>query len=75
VAKPGSYPIGGPTTVMQLIATAGGVAEYADKKKIVVIRKDNGKDTSFRVNYEDVLKGKNLPQNIELKPGDTIIVP
>jgi polysaccharide export outer membrane protein len=75
VAKPGNYPIGGPTTVMQMIATAGGVAEYADRKKIVILRKEDGKDRSFRFNYEDVLKGKNLPQNIELKPGDTIIVP
>ena len=75
VAKPGFYPIGAPTTVLQMIATAGGVAEYADKKKISVIRKDNGKDTRFGFNYEDVMKGKNLAQNIELKPGDTIIVP
>ena len=75
VAKPGNYPIAAPTTVLQLIATAGGVAEYSDKKKISIIRKDNGKDVSFRFNYEDVMKGKNLSQNIELKPGDTVIVP
>lgn len=75
VARPGNYPIGGPTTVLQLIAVAGGVSEYANKSKISIIRKDNGKDTNFRFNYEDVLKGKNLAQNIELKPGDTVIVP
>ncbi len=75
VAKPGFYPIGGPTTVLQLIATAGGVAEYADKSKISIVRRENGKDTVSRFNYEDVTKGKNLQQNIELKPGDTVIVP
>jgi len=75
VGKPGTYPLAAPTTVLQMIATAGGVAEYADRKKIAIIRKENGKDTSFRFNYEDVMKGKNLPQNIELKPGDTIVVP
>jgi polysaccharide export outer membrane protein len=75
VAKPGFYPIGGPTSVLQLIATAGGVNEYADKGKISIIRKENGKDASFRFNYEDVMKGKNLAQNIELKPGDTVVVP
>ena len=75
VGKPGPYPLAGPTTVLQLIATAGGVAEYADKKKIVVVRKENGKETTLRFNYEDVMKGKNLAQNIELKPGDSIIVP
>ena len=75
VGKAGTYPLGGPTTVLQLIATAGGIGEYADKGKITIVRKDNGKDVSFRFNYEDVTKGKNLAQNIELKPGDTVIVP
>jgi polysaccharide biosynthesis/export protein len=75
IAKPGPYPLGGPTTVLQMIATAGGVAEYADKKKIVVVRRENGKESTLRFNYEDVVKGKNLAQNIELRPGDSIIVP
>jgi polysaccharide export outer membrane protein len=75
VAKPGFYPLAGPTTVLQLIATAGGVAEYADKSKISIVRREGGKDTSRRFNYEDVMKGKNLEQNIELRPGDTVVVP
>jgi polysaccharide biosynthesis/export protein len=75
VGKPGFYPINSPTTVLQLIATAGGVAEYADKGKISIVRREDGKDTSFRFNYEEVMKGKKLTQNIELKPGDTVVVP
>jgi polysaccharide export outer membrane protein len=75
IGKPGPYPLGGPTSVLQLIATAGGIAEYADKKKIVIVRRENGKETTLRFNYDDVTKGKNLGQNIELKPGDSIIVP
>ena len=76
VAKPGPYPLGGPTTVLQLISNAGGLAEYANKKKIVVVRKgDNGREMTLLFNYEDVMKGKNMAQNIELKPGDTVIVP
>jgi len=75
VPKPGSYPIAGPTTVLQLIAMAGGVHEYADAKNISIIRNEKGKPVSFRFNYVDVSKRKNLSQNIELKPGDTIIVP
>jgi polysaccharide export outer membrane protein len=75
VSKPGPYPLAAPTSVLQLIATAGGVAEYADKKKIVIVRKENGKEITLRFNYEDVMKGRNLAQNIELKPGDSIIVP
>ena len=67
IAKPGPYPLAGPTSVLQLIATAGGVAEYADKKKIVIVRKENGKEITLRFNYDDVMKGKNLAQNIELE--------
>ena len=75
VNKPGPYPLGAPTTVLQLITLAGGVAEYADKGKIIVLRNENGKQSTFRFNYQDVTKGKNLAQNIELRPGDTVVVP
>lgn len=75
VAKPGPFPLSGPTTVLQLISLAGGVAEYAKKSEIVVLRNENGKQTTFPFNYEQVMKRKNLGQNIELQPGDTVIVP
>jgi polysaccharide biosynthesis/export protein len=75
VGKPGPYPLNGPTTVLQLIAMAGGVAEYADKSKILVVRKEGGKDLAFPFNYSEVTSGKKLQQNIELKPGDSVIVP
>ena len=75
VGKPGPYPLNGPTTVLQLIAMAGGVAEYADKSKILVVRKEGGKDLAFPFNYSEVTNGKRLQQNIELKPGDSVIVP
>jgi polysaccharide export outer membrane protein len=75
VAKPGPFALGGPTTVLQLIATAGGVGEYSKSDKIVIMRTENGKTVSHKFNYKDVIQGKNLVQNIELKPGDTIIVP
>ena len=75
VPKPGPYPLTGPTNVVQLIAMAGGVLEYADSENIVIMRTVNGKPMSYEFNYKDVAKRKNLGQNIELKPGDTIIVP
>ena len=75
VAKPGPYPLTGPTTVLQLIAIAGGLHEFADSKKIVVMRTEQGRPVSYRFNYKEVLERKNLKQNIELKPGDTIVVP
>ena len=79
VGKPGAYPIGDKLTVMQLISMAGGLLEYAKKKDIVIIReapsKPGAKPATFKFNYEDIQKLKNLGSNIELRPGDTVIVP
>lgn len=75
VAKQGAYPLAGPMTVLQLLTLAGGVLEYADDKNISIMRVENGRQLSFRFNYDEVKKRKNLKQNIELKPGDTIVVP
>ncbi|HEX6315784.1 MAG TPA: polysaccharide biosynthesis/export family protein [Gemmatimonadaceae bacterium] len=75
IGKPGEYPLGGPTTVLQLIAQAGGVLEYADSSKIQVNRVESGKPVSIRVNYKDIERGRNLQQNILLKPGDVVLVP
>ena len=75
VNKPGPYPLTAPTTVMQLISMAGGLREYADAKKIMIMRSEGGRQTSLPFNYKEVAGGKNLQQNIELKPGDTVVVP
>jgi polysaccharide export outer membrane protein len=75
IGKPGPYSLSGPTTVLQLIALAGGLGDFADAKNIVILRVENGKPTTYRFNYKDVAARKNLSQNIELKPGDTIVVP
>jgi polysaccharide export outer membrane protein len=75
VARTGLYPLNGPTTVVQLIATAGGLLEYAKKEEIVIVRVQDGKTVTMPFNYSDILKRKNLQQNIELRPGDTVLVP
>jgi polysaccharide biosynthesis/export protein len=75
VMKAGTYPIAGEMTVLQLIALAGGLQEYADGKHITVMRKQDGQDQLLKFNYNDVVRQRNLQQNILLKPGDTIVVP
>lgn len=75
VEKPGAYPLTSPMTVIQLIAMAGGVKEYAKKKDIVVMRLENGHQFLLPFNYDMVAKRRNMKQNVELKPGDTVIVP
>lgn len=75
VTNPGTFPLVGPRNVMQLIALAGGLTEYADAKNITIMRNENGQLRSFKFNYKDVAKGKKLEQNITLQPGDTVVVP
>jgi len=78
VNQAGEYPLLSPTNIVQLIAMAGGLKDYADKENIIVIRAPEtpgGAPVSIRVNYEDILDRKNLDRNIIwLKPGDTVIV-
>ena len=75
VQKAGPYPLTGSMTVVQLIAIAGGLDEYAKDNKISIVRVEAGQQTSYPFNYKDVLKGRKLAQNIELKPGDSVLVP
>jgi polysaccharide export outer membrane protein len=79
VNKQGAFPLTGPMTVLQLIAAAGGLEEFADSKNIMLIsgtqKGRDGQPLSYRINYNDISKGKNLAKyNIELRPGDTLIV-
>jgi len=75
VAKPGSYALTAPMTVVQLIALAGGLLEFAERTKIRVMRADKLGPIAHLVNYKQLSKGEDLKQNIELRPGDTVIVP
>ncbi len=71
VAKPGEYSLVAPTTVLEAISKAGGLALFANAKKIYILR--NSKQISF--NYKDVIRGKHMEQNILLKPDDHVFVP
>ena len=74
VAKPGPYALSGRMTVIQLIALAGGLNEYAKADSIAVIRTEGDQQKYIRVNYEQVVKGKNLKQNVDLHVGDVVMV-
>jgi polysaccharide biosynthesis/export protein len=71
ITRPGPYSLVVPTTVLQAITNAGGFREWANQKKVVIMRGDK----RLYFNYRDVVRGKNLDQNIHLEPGDHIIVP
>jgi polysaccharide export outer membrane protein len=62
-------------TVMQALSEAGGITDYAKKKAIYVLRNDNGREFRFPFDYAAVLKGQKMELNIQLEPGDVIVVP
>jgi len=75
VALTGEYPLIKDLTVLQAFALAGGFTEWASKKEIILLRHENGKDKIIRVNYKNIIKGKDFSQNILIQADDTIIVP
>ncbi|MEW6730713.1 MAG: polysaccharide biosynthesis/export family protein [Acidobacteriota bacterium] len=75
VGRPGAYLLNGPTNLLHLISMAGGFRDFAATDKVSVMRQENGKTIKYKFNYREFLKGKNLEQNIELKPGDIVVVP
>jgi polysaccharide export outer membrane protein len=75
VKKEGPVPLLRPMTVLQALNEAGGLGEWAVKKKIYVLRKIDGKQVKMPFDYSAVIKGKRLEQNAVLLPDDTIVVP
>ena len=75
VAKPGTYNLTAPMSVMQFIAVAGGLNEFARRKEIIVMRTEDGKQVTYPFDYSAVIKRSKLQQNILLRPGDTVVVP
>jgi polysaccharide export outer membrane protein len=71
VNRPGEYVLAVPTKVFDALSNSGGFRDFANKKKIIIIR---GADR-LKFNYQDILKGKSLEQNIFLENGDTVVVP
>jgi len=76
VGKPGSFELGKPTTVLEAIAIAGGLLDFAKSAKVKIIRhREGGQTETLYFNYNKVVKGKNTEQNVELQNGDTVVVP
>jgi polysaccharide export outer membrane protein len=71
VNRSGVFPMVMPTTILEALVNAGGFRDFANSKKIVILR--GTKRLNF--NYKEVIKGKNLEQNVLLENGDHIVVP
>jgi len=76
IAKPGSYPLSQAATVLDAIAVGGGLRDFAKSSRIYVLRNNaDGSHEKLPFDYKQVIKGKKLAENIELRAGDTIVVP
>jgi|SRR6185437_168409 polysaccharide biosynthesis/export protein len=76
VEKPGSYVMTTPLSVLDGIAVAGGLRDFAKETKIYVLRENaDGSHTRLPFNYKKVIRGNDLRQNVQLQPRDTIVVP
>jgi polysaccharide export outer membrane protein len=74
VGRPGAFPLNGNETLLQILTRAGGLAIFADRSNLRVVRRDSDKITEYIVDYDAIIKG-DLKQDILLRPGDRIIVP
>jgi len=74
VMRPGAISMMPGMTALQAITTAGGLSQFANAKKIFVLRTENGVPEKLPFRYNDVIKGENLKDDVPLKAGDTIVV-
>jgi polysaccharide export outer membrane protein len=74
VGKPGPVQLASDITVLQAIGEAGGFVEGANKGDVTIVRRENNRERRYKFNYNEVVRGKNIEQNIKLLPGDTILV-
>jgi polysaccharide export outer membrane protein len=74
VAHPGAMALLPKMTMLQALSSAG-FTQFANVKRIYLLRTENGQQAKIPFDYKDVVKGNHPEQNIQLKPGDTIVVP
>jgi polysaccharide export outer membrane protein len=75
VKKPGQYNFKSQTTVLDAVAVAGGLSDFASRSKIMVIRNDGNGTKRIPVNYNKVVSSGGEQDNLVLRPGDIVLVP
>ena len=75
VTRPGAFPLLPNMTVLQALSSSGGFSQFAKIKSIYVLRTEDGKQVKHPFNYKEVVSGKKPDLNIQLQPGDVIVVP
>jgi polysaccharide export outer membrane protein len=75
VNNPGEFVVNPQVDVLQALSMAGGTTPFADLDNIRILRRDESRQSALSFNYKDVIRGRNLEQNVMLVSGDVVIVP
>jgi polysaccharide export outer membrane protein len=75
VNKPGSFVMNPRINVLQALSLAGGFTPFAGQNDIMVLRGNGAQQRAMPFHYSEVVKGRNLNQNITLEAGDVVVVP
>lgn len=75
VNKPGEFIVNPQVDVLQALSIAGGTTPFADVDNIRILRRNNALQSALSFNYKDVIRGRNLEQNVMLQSGDVVVVP
>jgi polysaccharide export outer membrane protein len=75
VSKPGDFPVGRHVDVLQALSMAGGLTPFADANDIRVLRREGDRQVVLPFEYNRVVRGQKLEQNIQLRAGDVVVVP
>jgi polysaccharide export outer membrane protein len=75
VGRPGEYPLTGRLTLVQALALAGGLKDFAKTDNILILRHKDGVETVITASYKKIESSRDISQDIPLRPADTIVVP
>jgi polysaccharide export outer membrane protein len=75
VNRPGEFVVNPRIDVMQALSIAGGTTAFANLNDVKILRRTGDRQVAIPFSYNEVLKGKNLSQNIILQSGDIVVVP
>lgn len=75
VNNPGQFTLGRYVDVVQALTLAGGTTPYASERNMQILRRQDGREVTYRFDFRDIKRGKQLEQNIVLQSGDVLVVP
>jgi polysaccharide biosynthesis/export protein len=75
VAHPAPLPYRSGMTVLDAVLAAGGMTQFAAGNRTKIVRTENGKQVEIKVKLDDIVNDGDIKQNVEVRPGDLVVVP